>query len=99
MLIETDKFKQVGAPEDVLPPINILALINKGCKLEGSLIGSPADISEMLQFAADKKIHPYIQERPMSDANQAIINMEEGDARYRYVLVNEKNVKELKASL
>ncbi|TVY16778.1 NADP-dependent alcohol dehydrogenase 6 [Lachnellula arida] len=91
------QFIQVGAPEDVLPPINIHALISKGCKLGGSLIGSPADISEMLQFAADKKIHPYIQERPMSDANQAIIDMEEGDARYRYVLVNEKHVKELKA--
>jgi alcohol dehydrogenase (NADP+) len=62
-----------------------------------SAIGSSSDISEMLEFAAEKKIHPFTQERPMSDANQAIIDMEKGGARYRYVLVNEKHAKELKA--
>jgi alcohol dehydrogenase (NADP+) len=61
------------------------------------MIGNPADISEMLQFAAKNQIHPYIQQRPMKDANQAIVDMENGDARYRYVLVNEKNLAELNA--
>lgn len=61
------------------------------------MIGSPTDISNMLNFAAEKNIHPFIQERPMSDANQAVVDMEKGDARYRYVLVNEKHAKELEA--
>jgi alcohol dehydrogenase (NADP+) len=43
----------------------------------------------MLQLAADKKIKPWIEERPLKDANQAILDLEEGKARYRYVLVNE----------
>lgn len=43
----------------------------------------------MLQLAADKKVKPWIQERPMKEANQAIIDMGEEKARYRYVLVNE----------
>ena len=51
----------------------------------------------MLEFAAKHNIHPVIQERPMTDANQAIVDMDAGKARYRYVLVNEKHVAELKA--
>lgn len=43
----------------------------------------------MLDLAAEKKIKPWIQERPLKDANNAIVDMEAGKARYRYVLVNE----------
>lgn len=43
----------------------------------------------MLQLAADKKIKAWIQERPMKEANQAIVDMDQQKARYRYVLVNE----------
>ena len=41
-----------------------------------------------LQLAADKAITPLVQVRPMAEANQALVDMEEGKARYRYVLVN-----------
>lgn len=51
----------------------------------------------MLDFAAENNVHSWIQERPLKDANSAIVDMEEGKARYRYVLVNEKHVAELKA--
>jgi alcohol dehydrogenase (NADP+) len=71
-------------------------LISKGCKLGGSGIGSPADIAEMMDFAVEHKVHPFIQERPMKDANQAVLDMDKGDARYRYVLVNEKHAAEEK---
>lgn len=80
----------------MIPPFNIFALIMKGCKLGGSCIGSPKEISEMLDFAVKHKVHPFIQERPMKDANQAVIDMDKGDARYRYVLVNEKHAAEEK---
>ena len=43
----------------------------------------------MLNLAAEKKIKPWVQERPLKDANQAIVDMADGKARYRYVLVNE----------
>jgi D-arabinose 1-dehydrogenase-like Zn-dependent alcohol dehydrogenase len=43
----------------------------------------------MLQLAADKKVKPWIQERPLKEANQAVVDMDQGKARYRYVLVNE----------
>lgn len=46
----------------------------------------------MLNFAADKKIHPWINKYPMKDANKAIVDMDAGKARYRISLVNEKHL-------
>jgi alcohol dehydrogenase (NADP+) len=48
----------------------------------------------MLDFAVKHKVHPIIQERPLKDANQAVVDMDGGKARYRYVLVNEKHAAE-----
>lgn len=45
----------------------------------------------MLDLAVEKKVKPWVQTRPMSDANQAVQDMVAGKARYRYVLVNERN--------
>jgi D-arabinose 1-dehydrogenase-like Zn-dependent alcohol dehydrogenase len=81
-------FIQVGAPEDKLPQIAAFGLIGKGCKIGGSQIGSPKEIEEMLKFAADKGVKPWVQKRNMKDANKSVVDMEEGHARYRYVLVN-----------
>ncbi|KAI9055793.1 hypothetical protein LZ554_000734 [Drepanopeziza brunnea f. sp. 'monogermtubi'] len=98
LLRTNGQFIQVGAPEDVFPPFSAFALIAKGVKMGGSLIGSPKDISDMLEFAVKHNIRPWIQERPMKDANTAIVDMENGKAKYRYVLVNEKHAAEEKTS-
>ncbi len=90
------QFIQVGAPEEPFPAFSAFALIGKGCKIGGSAIGSPADITEMLEFAVKHNVRPWIQERPMKDANQAVVDMDHGDARYRYVLCNEKHIAEEK---
>jgi D-arabinose 1-dehydrogenase-like Zn-dependent alcohol dehydrogenase len=71
--------------------VNAFTLLASGVHIGGSGIGSPAEITEMLQFAADNNIKPWIQTRPMKEANQAVVDMAEGKARYRYVLVNEKH--------
>lgn len=82
-------FIQVGAPDGGnLPPINAFTLIPNGIKVGGSAIGSPDEINEMLQIAAKSKIKPWIQERPMKEANQVVIDFNDGKPRYRYVLVN-----------
>lgn len=91
LLRTNGQFIQVGAPEDRLPAISAFPFIGKGIKLGGSSIGSPREIEEMLQFAAEKGIKPWIEERSLKDANRAVVEMEEGKARYRYVLVNEKH--------
>jgi D-arabinose 1-dehydrogenase-like Zn-dependent alcohol dehydrogenase len=80
---------QVGAPEDGALTIPAFTLIANRVKLGGSLIGSPDTIREMLELAAEKGVKPWVEERPMKDANQAIKDMDAGNARYRYVLVND----------
>lgn len=70
------------------PEINAFTLIGGGIKIGGSAIGSPAQIEEMLQLAADQKVKPWIQKRSMKEANQAVLDMVDGKARYRYVLEN-----------
>ena len=83
---------QVGAPDGGnLPPLNAFTIIGGQCKVGGSLIGSPGEIREMLDLAVEKGVKPWVQTRPMSDANQAVQDMIAGKARYRYVLVNEKH--------
>ena len=77
---------QVGAPEDKLPSISVFSFIARGTKLGGSLIGSPTEIQEMLQLAADKNIRGWIQNYPMEKANEAIVEMGKGTARFKYVL-------------
>lgn len=83
---------QVGAPNGgSLPAINAFTLISNNVKVGGSLIGSPDDIREMLVLASEKGVKPWVQTRPLADANQAVKDMVAGKARYRYVLVNEKH--------
>ncbi|KAL8665617.1 MAG: hypothetical protein Q9202_002121 [Teloschistes flavicans] len=86
-------FVQVGAPEDRMPAFHAFALIAKGATVGGSAIGSPAEIREMLALTARKGIKPWVQARPLREANRAVVEMGEGKARFRYVLVNEAHAK------
>ncbi|CAI4219655.1 unnamed protein product [Parascedosporium putredinis] len=77
-----------------MPLQDYLKLLRVGgtfIQVGGSLIGSPQEIQEMLDFAAEKQVKPWVELRPLKEANQAVIDMEAGKARYRYVLVNEKH--------
>ncbi|KAI9927142.1 hypothetical protein ASPWEDRAFT_122345 [Aspergillus wentii DTO 134E9] len=81
-------FVQVGNPEDGPFTFPAGALIGMGLRFCGSKISNPSEMREMLELAERKGIEPYVEERPMAEANQAIIDMDQGAARYRYVLVN-----------
>jgi len=95
MLKVGGKLILVGAPEQPLPHLPVFPFILNNVFLGGSAIGSPERIAEMLQLASKQDLKGWVQMRPMSDVNQAVRDMEAGKARYRYCLVNEKNVKEL----
>lgn len=81
-------FVQLGAPDDTLPPFAAFSLIMKKAKITGSLIGSPKEIREMFELAEKQKVKPWINKRPMSEANQVVVDFENGLPRYRYVLCN-----------
>ncbi|KAK9323666.1 quinone oxidoreductase [Lipomyces orientalis] len=88
LLRSNGRFIQVGAPEGPLPALNVFPLIMKNIFFGGSAIGSPTEIREMLQLAADKKVKPWIMKVPMEDANKAIVDLYAGKARFRYTLCN-----------
>lgn len=88
LLRKHGKFIQVGAPEDLLPPINAFQLIGGGVDIGGSIIGSPKEIREMLELAEKKNVVTWANKVPMSQVNKAIVEFEEGKPRYRFVLVN-----------
>ncbi|KAF9900808.1 hypothetical protein BX616_002491 [Lobosporangium transversale] len=63
-----------------------LPLIYRDVAVVGSLIGSRKDNEDMLQFAAEKNVRPWIEKMPMSDANAALKHSKEGRPRYRVVM-------------
>lgn len=89
LLIRDGTLVQVGNADDGLSSVPAPGLNIGRKRLAGSMIGAPGEIREMLQLAATKNVKPWVEERPMKDANQAIVDMEKVKARYRYVLVNE----------
>lgn len=89
LLKKGGSFVQTGLPDDGDFQLPGGAIVHGRTNFEGSVIGSPQDLKDMLEFVSEKKIKGLIQERPMKDANKAVVDLEAGKARYRYVLVNE----------
>ena len=73
------------------PSAQPFSLVANNVMLGGSCICPPHQIQEMLELAAKQQIHPWIEKRDMEDVNQVVQDMEAGKARFRYVLVNQKN--------
>ncbi|KAK5098898.1 hypothetical protein LTS08_006277 [Lithohypha guttulata] len=89
-------YVHVGAPEDAIPGFNMFSLIPKRASIQGSMTGSPQDIIDMLKLFADKGVMTWNNNVPMKKANEAIVDMDNGKARYRYVLCHEDHIKEVK---
>lgn len=58
--------------------------------VSASPVGSPANISRMLEFAARHDIKPRIEKFRFDQVNEAIAHLRSGKARYRIVLSNER---------
>ncbi|KAL1835058.1 hypothetical protein VTK73DRAFT_6354 [Phialemonium thermophilum] len=82
-------FVQLGNPDDGPLTVPQHLLIMQRLRIAGSVIGSPKEIRDMLQLVVDKNVRPWIEQRPMSEANQTIVDLQDGKPRYRYVLVND----------
>ncbi|KAL8735113.1 MAG: hypothetical protein Q9166_000989 [cf. Caloplaca sp. 2 TL-2023] len=82
------RFCQVGIPEEPLPQLDTMALVLNGTSISFSDSASPGNIREMLELAAEKGIKAWTQVKPMKQVNEAVRDMEEGRARFRFVLEN-----------
>ncbi|CAO3574305.1 unnamed protein product [Mortierella alpina] len=65
------------------------ALLWRQVSMVGSAIGDKEMVKEMLQFAAEKNVRPWIERMPMSDPNTAVKHMMKGGPRYRIVMETE----------
>lgn len=54
--------------------------------LAGSIIGGIEETQEVLDFCAEHDIAPEVQTLAMADINDAFTKMNDGEARYRYVI-------------
>ncbi|KAF7732805.1 hypothetical protein EC973_000080 [Apophysomyces ossiformis] len=85
---ENGHFIMVALPETPLNNIPAMLLAARQVSLVGSMIGSPAIIEDMLQFAANHDIKPWLNKYSMKDTPKAVQAMRDGKARYRIILEN-----------
>jgi D-arabinose 1-dehydrogenase-like Zn-dependent alcohol dehydrogenase len=81
------RYIMLGMPAGAIQ-VDAIPLVVKRILITGSLIGSPAEMRDMLSFAAEHRLKPWGEVRDMGDANKAILDMKAGKARYRLVLRN-----------
>ena len=85
------RYVYVGMPGDGgALEVNWTLLVLKQIEITGSLISSPVEMREMLQFAAEKGIVPWTEVVDMRHANRAMLRAETGKAKYRIVLQNHR---------
>lgn len=75
----------VGAPGEPLK-VSAFNLIGGERMLAGSAIGGRARIREMLEFAAQHNVLPWVETLPVNDVNQALARVRDNRVRYRVVL-------------
>lgn len=69
-----------------LDEMSSVPLVLGGRIIAGSNIGGIAETQEMLNFCAEKKIHPECEMIEMSEINEAFDRMERSDVKYRFVI-------------
>lgn len=79
------RFMMVGAPEKPLS-LTVFPLLMNGVSIGGSAIGSPKEIADMLELAKKHNVKTWKKVWAMEDINEALVDMEKGNARYRHVL-------------
>lgn len=81
-------FINVGLPSWNFPEIPPMLLAINQFNICGSAIGAPHEIEEMLKFASEKNVKPWIKKYPMKEAPQAVDDFNAGKPRFRFVLEN-----------
>lgn len=79
-----------GLPEEGLPSMYVQAFVGKGVGISGSLVAGTEELAALLSLASEKGIKAWTELRPLSEAGQALKDLEAGKARYRYVLDTSK---------
>ncbi|CAO3627171.1 unnamed protein product [Cunninghamella echinulata] len=81
-------FILVALPDGPISGIPAGLLVSKQVRFCASMLGSPKEIEEMLEFADKHQVKPWINKYNMSEAPLAIKDFRDGKPRYRIVLEN-----------
>lgn len=68
--------------------VDVFQLFQRISSISGSQVGSPLVIANMLEFVKRHQIQPVVEVMPMSEVNNAIEKLKNGDVHYRIVLSN-----------
>ncbi|KAI9258785.1 chaperonin 10-like protein [Phascolomyces articulosus] len=74
------------APGSFLEGIPASIMLHRQITIVGAAVGSPKQIRDMLTFASEKNVKPWIQKYPMEKIEDVILNVKGGKARFRIVL-------------
>ncbi|KAG2195001.1 hypothetical protein INT46_009759 [Mucor plumbeus] len=88
LLRANGNFINVSAPNWNFPELSPIILLMNQVNISGSAIGSPAEIEDMLEFAAEHNVRPWIDVFPMREVNKVLDDFRAGKPRFRYVLEN-----------
>ncbi len=84
-LAPTGKLMVVGISLDPIA-VTPLQLINGERAIQGSLVGTPADSEDTMNFAELTGVRPMIETYPLERAGEAYARMMSGNAQFRVVL-------------
>lgn len=80
-------FVQIGAPNTKSSlPLDFMNLILGQKRIEGSIIGSCTEVTQVLEFAAKHKIVPTVEKVNFEDFPKAFQKLEHGRPHYRMVV-------------
>ncbi|CAK9440096.1 uncharacterized protein LODBEIA_P41960 [Lodderomyces beijingensis] len=85
------KFVSVGLPPvEEKFEVSPFTFLKQGASFGSSLLGSKAEVQQMLDIAAKHNVKPMIEEIPISEENcaKALDRCEAGDVRYRFVFTD-----------
>lgn len=89
---------QVGLPGGgAVMNVPLLDLVFGQKRVVGSIVGGRADMTAMLALAAAKGVAPQVELAPLRDVNAQMARVAAGDARYRVVLLSEREWAEQEA--
>lgn len=88
------KWISVGLPGGEGLTIQNQDFIPNGCFIGSSHLGSRKETLDMLQLAADKGIHTWVEEVPLSAENlkTSLNRLAKSDVKYRFCLTNYEDV-------